>query len=142
MKKMDIGAVIICDNVRQEINGKQILIGVYASDIIVNSKNSILPLSIWVEYTPDKAGDDSVHFRILYNARPVAGVQVNMHVKEAGKINGIATPAMPIQIHEPGQLAIEVSADGKQWMEVKTKAVRIAPVTGAVPLSFASPQSR
>ena len=44
MNKNQIGAVIICEDVRTEINGKQILIGVFTSDIIINNKGAVLVL--------------------------------------------------------------------------------------------------
>lgn len=136
MNKNRIGAVIVCDDVRQEINGKQILIGVYTSDIITNNVGVTLYLTVWTEYTSDKAGNESVHFRFIYNKKAVAGVQINITVNDPGSITGLATPRLPLQIPSAGELIIEMSSDGKNWIEVKRKKVKIAPVAGTMPVSL------
>lgn len=141
MNKNQIGAVIICEDVRTEINGKQILIGVFTSDIIINNKGAVLRLTVWAEYTPCAIGSDSVHIRYLLNNKQVSGVKLNISVREANKIIGITTPPMSIQINDAGNLAIEMSSDGTTWFEVKRKEIRIAPVLGAVPVSLMSPPS-
>ena len=135
MNKNQIGAVIICEDVRTELNGKQILIGVFSSDIIANNKGA-LNIAVWAEYTPRATGSDSVHFRYLVNNKQVAGVRLNISVQEANKIVGIATPTLPVQINDVGFLVIEMSSDGKTWLEVKKKEIKIAPILGAYPLSI------
>jgi hypothetical protein len=43
-------AVVVCDDVRHESNGKDIIIGVYGSDAIVPSYPALLRPSFWVQF--------------------------------------------------------------------------------------------
>jgi hypothetical protein len=59
-------SVVICDDIRQETNGKQILIGVYGSAVLVPSMPFSIPLSVWIEYQAREIGVDTVHVKMNY----------------------------------------------------------------------------
>ena len=48
----EIKTVIFCDDIRKEITNKDILIGVYAGDIVVPSFPTPLALALWIEIIP------------------------------------------------------------------------------------------
>ena len=61
----DVETIVVCDFVRHESNGKDILIGVYGSGIRVEALPTSIPLSIWIEAKPHKPGTFPVKLRIL-----------------------------------------------------------------------------
>jgi hypothetical protein len=50
-------AAIVCDDLRQETSGKDILIGVYRGDMLVNDFPIPLKLAIWMPLKVISAGD-------------------------------------------------------------------------------------
>jgi hypothetical protein len=136
--KKNIGDVIICDDVRHENNGKQILIGVYGSNIVVQSIPFMLNLSIWLEYNAPKRGEDHVHIRFLFESKPVSGVEIRINVLDPGLMT-IATPQLPVHGASEGWLSVELSSDGKKWGEIKRKRVQAGSSPAAPPLSHPLP---
>ena len=61
----EIKTVIFCDDIRKEITNKDILIGVYAGDIVVPSFPTPLALALWIEIDPKEVGTRELIFRVI-----------------------------------------------------------------------------
>ncbi|MGB3583235.1 MAG: hypothetical protein WBA40_19295 [Roseiarcus sp.] len=118
-----VSAVIICDDIRQEMNGKQILIGVYGNAIIVPSMPFSIPLSVWMEYNPTKTGPDAVYVKLSYTTGFSVSVKADLQVNEIGPM-GLGIPPIMVSGASDGTLTIELSGDGREWREIKRKDVR------------------
>jgi hypothetical protein len=124
MTTSSIGAVMLCDDIRQEINGKHILIGVYSGNqIIVPAMPFTIPISIWIEYFPESTGKTAFHLRISYSTGFQITLRVDAKIDELGDM-GIATPPVVVQGAADGFLTVEYSDDGSGWTEIKRKEVR------------------
>src|ERR1044071_3093409 len=55
---------VVCDEIRQEITNKFILIGVYVKDIVVPEFPTHTAISIWLQYRPDRIGDHDIFVRV------------------------------------------------------------------------------
>ena len=63
MSDFEIGYVLLCDDVRKEITGKDILIGVYTSGINVSQLPAVVNLATWLEIIPKKKGEIEIEFK-------------------------------------------------------------------------------
>jgi hypothetical protein len=124
----EIAATVICDDVRQEVNGKQIIIGVYGNRIVVSSMPFGIPISIWMEFDAKKLGKNSFQVKISYSTGFETVIRVDLDIYEIGSI-GIATPPILVSGAADGQLTVEVSNDGKKWKVIKRKAIQRGTIT-------------
>jgi hypothetical protein len=80
-----IGALIICDDIRddirKEISNKDILIGVYGSEIVVPEFPATIPLAFWMEITPTKLGELSLQLHLSFDDKILAAIQGSVDVK-------------------------------------------------------------
>lgn len=136
-----IGAVLICDDVRKEINGKEIIIGLYTGDILVNSVPFVLGLVVWIEYFPSHIGVNSLNVRLNYAGKTfISGTAVI----DAQTItpHSVVLPNLILQGDVAGDLEIEMQ-EGEEWKLLKRKTVRqsdldaaglpVRPVVGIMP---------
>lgn len=116
-------SVVICDDIRQETNGKQILIGVYGSVVLVPSMPFSISLSVWIEYQAREIGVDTVHVKMNYTTGFSVSIRVEIQIHEPGTL-GLAIPPILVSGAADGELVIELSHDGATWQEIKRKPIR------------------
>ena len=78
--KFTVQASIICDDVRVEDNRKQILIGVYGGDFILNKIPATLTFCFWIELVARERGNHPLEFSIQVpgtEERVEAGASIN-----------------------------------------------------------------
>jgi hypothetical protein len=68
---VEIVSIVVCDDVRREENGKEILIGVYGSDIILDRFPGLVAPVFWVQMIPNDAEKLSIGFRLINEADAV-----------------------------------------------------------------------
>ncbi|SRR6266851_1506864 len=126
LQESDVGCVIICDDVRREQNGKDILIGVYSSDIVVPSLPFGLNLALWFEYKAPVIGQNTIFVQISYNGQPRGKFHATVEVTVQNV--GMAFPPFPLNSDSAGDLVIEYSRTGTEWTEIKRKRVLVGNV--------------
>ena len=129
-----INAVVVCDDIRREITGKDILIGVYAGNIVVPQFPFKIRLAFWVEYEAERAGEHIIKLRLTYSGRTPAEVTINAQIPAPGMA---AMPIAGLEVNgdAPGELSIDCLTD-EEWQPVK----KIAVIKGAV-VGITGPQS-
>ncbi len=126
MISSDIHSVVICDDVRREQNGKDLLIGVYSGDILVPAFPFVLPLSMWMEYAPPKPGPNDIFIRLHYGQQPPSIVKATLEVMDSSTV-GVPLSGFVIRGDKPDDIVVEYSADGTTYTVIKRKPVRQAP---------------
>jgi hypothetical protein len=138
--QIKVRQVVVCDDIRREFNGKEILIGVYGSDIVVSNFPSPLNLSFWVQFTaPEVApeiplevrlmGDDELQFILL---------KAVIRIDRAGK-GAIAIGPLPTFLQVPTNLRLQIKQKNTEWETVEEIKVDKGPVnnpgmpTGEIP---------
>lgn len=129
----EFASVIFCDDIRKEITNKDILIGVYAGNIIVPVFPAQLAMSIWIEMNPAKTGSRELAFRIVTSQPDPVEFRIRLAVSELGSI-GFSIPRIPLLMQEEGEIRLEV-LEGEDWRLLKSKQVK----QGAVSLPFGQP---
>lgn len=128
-----VRALLLCDFVRREITGKDIIVGVYHTKILVKEFPHELRLSLWANIEPLKPGEHLIILRFVYGKqkRPLveieAGIQVDM---VAGGASPFSFGPIPVPVPEPGDLKIQHKLPSGRWETLITHAVELRPTVG------------
>lgn len=130
-----IGNVLVCDDIRREINGKLILIGIYSDSIVVGAFPAALKLRYYVEYLLKEGAQAEVHFRISANGiSPIASIDASIEVEGAATVAALDLPPTTITFKEATTLELSFSLDGETWAVISSKRVIQGEVPGASPV--------
>ena len=145
MADVQINTVLVCDDVRREVTGKDILIGVYAGDLNVASLPANILLSIWVEMTAKKKEPQEISLRIqVPNPDHKFEIKANFEAPSPKTSFAIFTPKVPYPIDRAGPLKVYAKLPGSDRFElIKTQQIKYIPPTDSRsqtnPSSTASP---
>jgi hypothetical protein len=137
---MKIVSTIVCDDIRREINGKDILIGVYSGDIAVPQVPFQLQLAFWVEVSGDAGESEDLAFRLTYAGELLAKFKLHTETTTTG-FAALPLSGMQLVSDKLGDLVMEYSSDEESWIEIKRKSVLQAPVPQTTPWSPSPPVS-
>jgi hypothetical protein len=126
-------AFILCDDIRREISGKDIYIGVYTADIVVPQLPFDLPIALALLFEPLQIGKASVFMEVIPPGSAghfAIGVDANVAVDNPGEdashqnlsivLNGI-----PLRITQEGDLLLKARpADTGDWELIRRVFVR------------------
>ncbi|RYE41672.1 MAG: hypothetical protein EOP24_35940 [Hyphomicrobiales bacterium] len=120
---------VFCDDLRQEINGKHILIGVYGGSLIPSTLPAQLAICVWLRVTPPIAGPHRFKLGLRTDAGE-AGVQGDLDFAPTSDSHpiAIATGQIPITVTKPGMIEAIFSLDEGPEQVVGTLAVEGARV--------------
>lgn len=129
-------SVIVCDDIRQEISGKKILIGVYSEDVIVQSLPTTLTLCFWIQVFRKNSYAGNAKIRVTDPSGNISGeMSLNFMSIEndqfEGMMGAIATPALSINILQTGKISICWSDNGVDFSLIGEKRVMTGPVATA-----------
>jgi len=123
---LSIKAGIICEDVRKEENGKFIIIGAFATDIVVQSFPTSLLLTFLLIGEAAEPFDGMIEFRIWYdNVERVQG-RGGLKGQVAG---GVLLPIPNILLENlasPGTIKFEIKVAGDNWNTVCSIPLRAA----------------
>jgi hypothetical protein len=125
-----IDSVLLCDDIRGEVNGKAILIGVYCGDIIVPKAPASLGLSLWLQ---GRAVEGTSKVRIslesVSNSTAVvtdAGSLPNESTLAPDESFLFALTRLMVQIAGPGHLSVRMKYGDRDWVELFRKKVLVS----------------
>jgi len=135
MSDFQFNAVLVCEDVRKEQNNKEILIGVYGSDIHVSALPSNIFLSFWMEVTSTVKGPFQLVLRVQApNPDEKFEIRMDGDAYEARSQFTFHTPPVPYPIDREGDLKLFAKAPGSDKFElIKVKKVRYVPAFMSVP---------
>ncbi len=111
--------VIICDDVRTENNGKDIIIGVYAENITVQKFPANVVLCLWTQFFANRNGDIMVSFRVQKDKHNLFFAKGIIRVNDYKKIATMRFPGIPLQVGVEGVLVFQVREEKKKWITIK-----------------------
>lgn len=110
-----VKSVVVCDDVRREDNGKEILLGVYSGGVLVQSFPIALGLSFWVHFNADVIGDAELRFRLI------AGSEVKFFEIRAKLVLGklglgsLTFGPAPVVLQVASTLELQMNQKGDDW---------------------------
>jgi hypothetical protein len=118
----EIKTVIFCDDIRKEITNKDILIGVYAGDIVVPSFPTPLALALWIEIDPKEVGTRELIFRVIAGKAEPFQFGIGIETITLGAAS-LLIPPIPTPMDSEGEITLEIR-DGEEWRLLKRKRVK------------------
>jgi hypothetical protein len=124
--KINIDFAFICDEVRREDNGKLLIIGVYAYDIIVRNFPVDLALTVVVSFNVDAPIETDFELKISHDGKSMSAVKGRFRL-EKSSITGF--PKLPLHISAPGELQFEMRLDDGEWQTIRKMPILSANVS-------------
>jgi hypothetical protein len=126
--RADIVSVIICDDVRKEQSGKDILIGVFSGGIVLPAYPSHLRLAFWIEIQPEAVGE--IHCQIKVetpSGNPPIEAEFDLGVTEVDTAV-IVMGGVPLAFERDGEIVVSAKMGSAEWRVVKRKRVFRRPI--------------
>jgi len=129
---LKLSPAVICEDIRQEINGKYILIGVFSADIRVVQFPIPVSFALWLPTIAEGTGSVNIEVRIVSPTGAfLAQAKANVEIGVAGR-GAIPVPPAVVQIQEPGMLKFQVKVESGEWetvaeIEARQGVVLISP---------------
>ncbi|MDQ1183550.1 hypothetical protein [Agrobacterium larrymoorei] len=105
-----------CDDIRQEMSGKFILIGVYTGEMNVSVGPATLPLSMWVEIAGLPAGKQKLNFSVRKHVgsqrTEIARMDVEVEVMNEKLPVSLPLQGLPVSIDSDCSFSLSVSHAG------------------------------
>lgn len=122
--RAEVSAVIVCDDVRKEFNGKDILIGVYSGTVNVSAYPTTLSAAFWIELETEGTGSVTCEFRIeTPSGNPPIKVAFDLDVAETGTAV-LVMGGVPLALERDGDIVISARIGDSNETVVKRKPVK------------------
>jgi hypothetical protein len=131
---------LLCDDVRHEFNGKQIIIGVYGDNILVPSLPTSITLCLWMRFKAPSAGAYVIDWSVIgARLQQLAPVQsINVDVKDStGHVD--VNVKSTLNINEPEVLRFQWRDNGGEWKDALSIEMGLQPTP--VTLAISQPPS-
>lgn len=135
MDDFTVSNAVVCDDVRKEMSGKDILIGVYASSMNISSLPAQLNLCFWMEIVPKKSGNLSMEFKLETPGKhPPTQLRIDATIGDVESSFGIFTPQITVIVTEDGEFKLFARPLGQEkWRIVKRVKVTYKAVSFNAP---------
>lgn len=117
--------VVFCDDIRTEINGKLIVIGVYPDDLVPAFLPQTIAVSVWARLRHLEPGNLTLTAKAGFNNVVQHEFTIQVEVKKESNSAHLYLVGLPIQVVEPGAIFFSVSgvpAIGTHIEELPIKA--------------------
>ena len=129
MSELKILSSVVCEDIRQENNGKQILIGVYNS-VLVQQFPVVLSLAFWIQYLPTQTGKFKSGLRVVSGDTTFLDINADIEIP-AIELSSFNIVGIPFALQTETTLKVELKQPSGQWEFVREFSVRRRP--SAVP---------
>ena len=123
--------MIVCEDIRDEINNKKSLMGVLAGDILAPGFPAQLQIAIFFEYVPGSEDGDTVkiEFRLLQDDTEIAKGSIESPVLPAQTISAVLPRAIVV-FPDKMTFRMLVTVNGRPEQEIMRKKVdALQPIT-------------
>jgi len=128
-------SVVFCDDIRQEVSGKHIIVGMYSGDLIPETIPTSFPMSIMIR-VQGLTGKHSFQVTVSSPGGKHGGTMGGeMDVPEYVAAFPLIFVGVPVQVDEYGDITVDVSLDGTDQKRVGTLAVKPLPEHADLPPS-------
>lgn len=125
--KVKVLSAVVCDDVREESNGKQILIGVYSGAITVHMIPSLpLTLRCWVNLRIQGPCKLKLYFRATdHDDKEIFNAELETGTEDPVGLGSIPLGPIIYTLREPdGSLKVDYREEEGDWINVITKSTK------------------
>jgi hypothetical protein len=127
LASINISQALACDDIRQEANGKHILIGVYSGNMGLQFFPTMVALGFWALAKPSRPGDYHVQLRVQApGGKEATRGEMIIHVHDI-EDSAIVIPPMPIGLDEPGLIQLQYREGSGEWRTICSIDARLVP---------------
>ncbi|MGH7046928.1 MAG: DUF6941 family protein [Stellaceae bacterium] len=121
---------IFCDDIRREISGKDILIGVYGGDIRVPSLPISVILAVWMAFEKEGVGKLSIEFRALGpDGEPLGYGSTTVDIIDDDTSDGtFRFPGLSTVLRKSGEITFQIKQHDEPWQTVRKIPVKVIPL--------------
>lgn len=124
---LDVKAVLACDDVRREDNGKVFVIGMYLGNILMATMPSDISLTFLIQAHAQRRPPFKVEFRVSLkkgNQNLMEPRLVTLDIRAEGALQTLVIKGVALKITEQCSVILEMkSSDTDSWMTISTTAV-------------------
>jgi len=119
INKIVVQSALICEDIRFEINGKHILVGVYSSDIGVSQFPTRMSLCSWVQFYSKIAGDVQIGIRVITPKEiDVFNMTGTARFQQEETVATILIPNFDFEIQQEGDFLIQLKENDNEWRNI------------------------
>lgn len=123
---VELLTALVCDDVRREDNGKEILIGVYTGAIAMPKLPANLPLCLWLHLQTHGNGEIKLEFRVIGPAeKELAHGEAMVGFVDSDLPASLALPKLPLALESEGMLDFQWRQTGADWSTLTRKKVQL-----------------
>ena len=116
---------VVCEDIRQEANGKFVLIGTYASEILVPQFPANLNLAFWLPTEAISVGKVKVEIRVVgANEAVLNRAQAEGDMRFLGR-GAFPIPPATMQIQTASNVELQIKEEGAEWETVVRIPVKL-----------------
>jgi hypothetical protein len=118
---------IICDDIRRETNGKDILIGVYSGEMILNQIPALMPIGLYIVFSAVELGPVDAKIE-LRSSKMIGTLEIHIEVKQIHDERSpiaFAFAGIPLQIESEGTISLLFQQDDGEWEMIRNINVRV-----------------
>lgn len=120
---LKIGNALLCEDVRKEDNGKQILIGVFPGDLLIPDFPAQVQLAFYIELIAP-AGVTELEIRMSGPQKGRAILRAKIDHEMEGPA-AVATPKISVLMEKEGIFRIDARVPDGHWSNLITKKVSL-----------------
>lgn len=121
--RAEVVSVILCDDVRKEITGKDILIGVYTGTMNVPTYPATFPAALWVEIEPDGVGQIPGRVKIeTPSGNPPIEFGFELEIVEQDTAIFVMG-GLPLTVERDGEIVVSIKMGDGDMKVVRRKRV-------------------
>lgn len=125
---MKISTALVCDQIRQEDNGKFLLIGVYSGSIVVNTFPATFPLALMLQVSLSAGVEQHFKLRLSIGETVLGDLEANVHQDDPSEnIEWLPINLPQLNVSGPGKLIAEHEMPDGTWNQILSIAIRAAP---------------
>jgi hypothetical protein len=116
--------VVFCDEIRQEITGKFIMIGAYPGDLIPGTIPGSFPMAVFLRVHGLAGGPHQFSFKVMNPSAEVAFAQegeVNLEIPDFPMV--LIFSGFPMIVTRPGEISAEIEVDGTKLQAGKIRVM-------------------
>ena len=117
---------VFCDDIRREENGKFILIGAYAQEIMLGMLPVRIPMSVWLRLSGVEPGTHQFEYKILLPNGSAIVFTNEFNTAENMDFASLTFGGMTMDLSAEGLITTTLQIDGGEVMELEKFYVRLA----------------
>lgn len=120
-------AVVVCDDVRKEISNKEILIGVYGAELVVQSYPALINPSFWIQMLPLVPGEFNLEMRLIdQDEQHVFSINGVVRAPTDGDLASSQIGGQPFPVSSDLDLRFQAKVEDSDWLTLRELRVRRA----------------